>query len=233
MRNRSSPQPLPVERARLPRAGQPLRSRHVTNASSPVCLVTVPIHAVSNLFHYASLPHAHTIILSPPLPRSLNFQLNASIERRDALMSNSIARRLPLVQAILLVPLTILLTLACHPSAHSPPVPIRIVSQIPSSLVAMALGSTPLPFRSQLPLILFTLTISSHSHRLCQPRRLRMILLMNTPPVIVPRQNFFPVRASSPRIVSHPFQPYTRTRSPHMIRALHGMPSRTMSAVIL
>ena len=66
MRNHSSPRPLLVERARLPRAGQLLRSRHVTNVSSPVCLVTVPIHAVSNLFHYASLPHAHTIIVFPP-----------------------------------------------------------------------------------------------------------------------------------------------------------------------
>src|SRR6266702_2732444 len=196
MRNRSSPQPPLVERVLLPRAGQPLRSKHATNASSPVSLVTVPIHVVSHLFHCASLTHAHSIILLPLPPFSLNLQLNACTGRRDALMLNSIARQLPLVRAILPVLLTTLPTSACHPLAPSPPVPIHIVSQMHSSLVAMALVSTPPPTSpNHPPLILFTLTINSHSRRLYQPRRLDMITLMNTLPVIAHRRNFYPVRA--------------------------------------
>jgi hypothetical protein len=109
-------------------------------------------------------------------------------------MSSSIVRRLPSVQAILLVPLTTLLpALAYHPSAHSPPVPVPTASQIPSSSLPPP-ASPPLP-SPNLPLILFTLTINSHSHRLWQPQRLHTITLTNTPLVIAPKRNFFPAPA--------------------------------------
>ena len=126
--------------------------------SSPVCHVTVPIRVVSNLFNCASLTHG-----------SLNFQLNACPARRDALMLNFIARRLPWVQATLLVQRLTLPASACHPLAPSPPFPVHIVSQIPSSLVALALASPPPPTSpNHPPPILFTLTVNSHFPRLMQ-----------------------------------------------------------------
>jgi hypothetical protein len=179
MRNRFSLLPPLVERAQLLRAGRPLRSKHATNVSSPVCLATVPIHVVSNLSHCASFTHA-----------LLNFQLNACTERRDALTLNFTVRPPPLVQATLLVLLTTPPPSAYHPSAPSPLV--HIVSQIHSSLIVVPPPTSP---NHPPPPIPFMLTINSHSCPLCQLRRLHTITLMNTLPVIAPRPNFFPVRA--------------------------------------
>ena len=167
-------------------------------------------------------PHAHR-----------SRQLNACTEKRGVLMLNFIVRPLPSVQAILLVPLTTLQTLACRPSAHSPPVLLNIASQIPSSSLLMVPASPPQPTSPNQPLILFMLTINSHSHHLWQHRRLHTIALTNTPLVIALKRNFFLAPALFLMTVSLHFQLYTRIRSPHPIRAPHGMLNRTMSVVIL
>ncbi len=59
MRNLSSPLPPHVARAPLPPAERQHRSRHAISASSPLCHVTVPIHAVSLLNYLVPLTHNH------------------------------------------------------------------------------------------------------------------------------------------------------------------------------
>jgi hypothetical protein len=95
-------------RAPLLTVGPPPRSKLVTNVSSPLCLVMEPILVVSDPTLPPLLSHAC------PFP-----QPNVFIGKRDAPMSNSIARLRPSDRVIQPVPPSILQTPRTHLSAPS------------------------------------------------------------------------------------------------------------------